>query len=170
MTRGERFAAQLEREAAISRRALSRVPEGRADFKPHEKSMAFGYLATLVAIMPSWIAMQVLRDSLDLKPPSGQGFTVPPTETNALLLKAHEDAVASALQALRATTDDHLARPWQLLVAGTVVDENPRDVAIEDTFAHLAHHRGQLTVYLRLLGVPVPSIYGPTADEKTFGL
>ena len=168
MKLGELFAAQLEREAAISRRALGRVPEGRQDWKPHEKSKAFGYLATLVASMPSWIAMTVARDELDLSPPAGQGFRPPQWQTNGELLEAHERAVAEGLAALRGAAEDHLQKPWRLLVAGRVVSENPRHVVVADTFGHLAHHRGQLTVYLRLLGVPVPSVYGPTADDKTF--
>ncbi len=164
------FAAQMQREAALSRRCLERVPEGKADWKPHPKSMPLGYLATLVATMPSWVAMMVMRDSLDLKPKDGAGFKPPETDTRAKLLQAHEDAVAQALTALREASDEHLMKPWRLMVAGTVVDENPRHVAIADTFGHLAHHRGQLTVYLRLNDVPVPSVYGPTADERTFGL
>lgn len=163
------FSAQLEREAAPTRRALERVPEGRADWKPHEKSMPFGYLTQLVATMPSWIAMQVRQDELDLNPPSGKGGYKPPeTGTNRELLKAFDEAVGQARDALRKTTDEHLATPWKLLVGGHVVMENPRNVVIADTFNHLAHHRGQLTVYLRLLGEPVPSIYGPSADDQRF--
>ncbi len=165
----ELLAAQMEREGEISRRVLARVPEGKPDWKPHAKSMPLGYLATLVATMPSWLAMMVRRDSLDLKPAAGEGFKPPATDTNAALLKAHDDAVAQAVQALRGAEEEHLLETWRLLVAGKVVDENPRHVAIADTFMHLAHHRGQLSVYLRLLGIPVPSIYGPTADEQTFG-
>jgi uncharacterized damage-inducible protein DinB len=162
------FSAQLEREAAINRRVLERVPEGRPDWKPHEKSMPLGYLSTLVATMPSWVAMAITQDQLDLHPPGGGSQRPPTPGNNRELLQAHEDAVAKARDALRGTTDAHLTTPWQLLVAGKVVMESPRHVVIEDTLAHLAHHRGQLTVYLRLNGAAVPSIYGPSADDQRF--
>jgi uncharacterized damage-inducible protein DinB len=162
------FAAQLEREAAASRRVLGRVPEGRQDWKPHERSMAFGYLATLVATMPSWITMMVARDALDLNPPGGGGYKAPAWTTNAELLAVHERCVADAKAVLASASDAKLDEPWRLLVAGRVVSETPRHVSIEDTFTHLAHHRGQLTVYLRLNGIAVPSVYGPSADDKTF--
>jgi len=164
----EFFAAQLDREGPISRRALERVPEGRRDWKPHEKSMPLGYLSQLVATMPGWIAMAVLQDELDLQPPSGSGYEPPATDTRAKLLAAHDESVAKGLEALRNTTDAHLATPWKLLVGGRVVMEKPRYEVIADTFTHLAHHRGQLTVYLRLNGAPVPSVYGPSADEGAF--
>src|SRR5262249_49908772 len=93
----EFFAAQLEREAALSKKALQRVPEGKADWKPHPKSMPLGYLSTLVACMPDWIAMTVDRDELDLKPPSGQGYKPPATDTNAKLLAAHDECVGRGL-------------------------------------------------------------------------
>ena len=162
------FVAQLEREAEISRRALARVPEGRQDWKPHEKSMAFGYLSTLVATMPSWVAFTVAQDELDLNPPGGGGYKAPSWSTNAELLQVHERSVAEGRDALGSASEDQLLKPWRLLVAGRTVAENPRHVVLADTFTHLAHHRGQLTVYLRLNGVPVPSVYGPTADDKTF--
>jgi uncharacterized damage-inducible protein DinB len=164
----EFFAAQLEREAPLSRKALERVPEGRPDWKPHEKSMPLGYLSQLVATMPAWIAMAVLQDELDLNPPGGAGYKPPATDTTSRLLAAHDDSVAKGLEALRKTTDVHLATPWKLLVGGRMVMEKPRHEVIADTFTHLAHHRGQLTVYLRLNGAPVPSIYGPSADERGF--
>ena len=164
----EFFSAQLEREAPISKRVLEQVPEGRPDWKPHEKSMPFGYLSQLVATMPSWVAMAILQDELDLNPPGGAGYKPPATDTAARLLAAHEDSVAKARAALRGTTDAHLATPWKLLAAGRVVMEQPRHVVIADTFTHLAHHRGQLTVYLRLNGATVPSVYGPSADEARF--
>jgi len=164
----ELFAAQLEREAAVSRRVLERVPEGRPGWKPHEKSMPLGYLSMLVATMPSWIGMAVTMDELDLNPPGGGGPRPTEWRTVRELLQAHDDAVAKAREALRGTTDAHLMTPWKLLVAARVVLENPRHVVIADTFNHLAHHRGQLSVYLRLNSVPVPSMYGPTADDKSF--
>jgi uncharacterized damage-inducible protein DinB len=164
----EFYAAQLEREAPLSRKALERVPEGRPDWKPHDKSMPLGYLSQLVATMPGWISLSVLQDELDLKPVSGPGYKPPPTDTRAKLLGAHDEAVAKALDDLRKTNDKHLATTWKLLVGGRVVLEQPRYEVIADTFTHLAHHRGQLTVYLRLNGASVPSIYGPSADEGQF--
>lgn len=163
----ELFSAQLDREAPPTRRALERVPEGRDDWKPHEKSMPLGYLATLIAGMPSWFTMMIRQDELDLNP-TGGAWKAPELRTNRELLEAFDRAVAEAREAFAGTTDDHLMTNWRLLVAGRVVADKPRQVNIGDTFGHLAHHRGQLTVYLRLLGVPVPSIYGPTADDARF--
>jgi uncharacterized damage-inducible protein DinB len=84
------------------------------------------------------------------------------------LVDALDKGIAEAAAALRSATDEHLMKPWRLLVSGNVVDENPRHVVLRDTLMHLSHHRGQLTVYLRLNNVPVPSIYGPTADDPRF--
>jgi uncharacterized damage-inducible protein DinB len=162
------FTKLLEGEAAISRRVLEQVPEGKADWKPHEKSMPMGYLAQLVATMPAWIAMMIRQDSLDLRPVSGPGYKPPATDTKAKLLAAADDSVAQALEALRSTNDTFLESKWQLLVGGHVVDESPRSMAIASTFTHLGHHRGQLTVYLRLNEAKVPSVYGPSADDRTF--
>ncbi len=162
------FSAQLEREAAPSRRALERVPEGRRDWKPHEKSMPLGYLSFLVASMPEWIAMAITQDELDLNPPGGSKNPSREWNTTRELLEALDESVTKARDALRNTTDAHLTTAWKLLVARQVVMENPRHVVIADTFTHMAHHRGQLSVYLRLNGAPVPSIYGPSADDKRF--
>ncbi len=106
--------------------------------------------------------------ALDLKPTSGPGYTPPGWTTRAELLQVHERCVADGHEALSKADDGHLLLPWRLLAGGKVVSEDPRHVVIADTFNHLAHHRGQLTVYLRLNGIPVPSVYGPSADDKTF--
>jgi uncharacterized damage-inducible protein DinB len=164
----ELFRAQLDREAAISRRVLERVPEGRPDWKPHPKSMPLGYLATLVATMPSWVAMTVAQDELDLDPPGGSRPNRLEWTKHEELVRALDESVARARSALDGTSDPHLETPWRLLVKGRVVMESPRHVVIADTFAHTAHHRGQLSVYLRLNDAPVPSMYGPTADEPGF--
>jgi uncharacterized damage-inducible protein DinB len=161
----ELFLAELEREAATTRRVLQRVPEGRYDWKPHEKSMTLGYLAELVARLPSWCVNAIQRDELELT----TAEKLPPLGTSSELVQALDENVARAREALANTTDDHLMKPWRLLVAGQVVSEDPRHIVLRDAvFNHLAHHWGQLTVYLRLNGAPVPSIYGPSADEKTF--
>ena len=163
------FLAQLDAEAKRTRRTLERVPEGREDRKPHEKSMPLGRLAMLVAQMPSWLAMIVHRDDLELSPASGSNAAPRPLRTVAELLQALEEGAADARQALASTSEEHLMKPWKLLVRGNVLSEEPRHVVIRDVFAHLAHHRGQLTVYLRLNNVPVPAIYGPSADDASFG-
>ena len=160
--------AQLDAEAPRTRRALERVPEGRDDWKPHERSMPLGRLAMLVATMPTWINLVVDKDELDLAPKSGSNVDQKPLRTRAELVQALDKGVAEARQVLQRTTDEHLKKPWRLLMGGNVVSEEPREIVLRDTMMHLSHHRGQLTVYLRLNEVPVPSIYGPTADDKQF--
>ncbi|HVR96859.1 MAG TPA: DinB family protein [Thermoanaerobaculia bacterium] len=167
-TIAELLLAELDREAAGTRRALERVPEGRNDWKPHEKSMPLGYLAGLIATMPSWVAAIVTQDELDLEAPGE--YKTGAYDTNRELLEAFDKAVARAREALADATDEHLLTThWRLIAGGQVALDVPRYVAIRDsTLNHLAHHRGQLTVYLRLHDVPVPSLYGPTADENPF--
>jgi len=164
----EFFRAQLDAEAPRTARVLERVPEGRDDWKPHDKSMPMGRLTILVAGMPEWIDMMIRQDELDLNPPGGSAYKPPSVATRAERLSAHDAAVAKARAALAETTDEHLARPWRLLVAGKVVSEQPRSVVLRDTFMHLAHHRAQLTGYLRSLDVAVPAVYGPSADDNRF--
>jgi uncharacterized damage-inducible protein DinB len=125
-----------------------------------------GYLSILVATMPSWIDTMVNHDELDFAPKGGSGYKPPEIRTAGEYVKALEDSVAKAKAALKGTTDEHLLTTWRLLAGGHVVSELPRHVNIRDgVLSHWAHHRGQLTVYLRLNDVPVPSVYGPTADE-----
>lgn len=165
----ELLLSQIDFEAERSRRVLAAVPDGQFDWKPHEKSMILGYLAQMVAQIPDWFAMIVNQDSLDLAPKDGPRYRPEPLRTSAELLKGHAVAVDHAKAAIAATTDAHLMDThWQLLAGGQVVAEEPRLVFLRNTISHLAHHRGQLTVYLRLLGARVPSLYGPSADEQRF--
>ena len=162
----EFFLDELEREAAATRRTLERVPEGRNDWKPHERSMTLGYLSVLVASMPSWVALMVGQDELDLTSPGGAKLRPQEVPTSRELVRVLDESTAKARAALAGTTDEHLMTPWRFVIGGQVAQEEPRYVMIRDAvFNHLAHHRGQLTVYLRLNGAPVPAIYGPSADE-----
>jgi uncharacterized damage-inducible protein DinB len=118
--------------------------------------------------MPGWVAMTIGQDELDLYPKTGKPNTPPVLSTRRELLQALDESVAKGREALAGTNDDFLMTPWRLLVGGKVVMEAPRHVVLADTFTHLAHHRGQLTVYLRLNEEKVPSVYGPSADDQRF--
>jgi uncharacterized damage-inducible protein DinB len=162
----DRWVAELAFEFPTARRVLGRVPDGRFDWKPHAKSMSLGRLASLVANMPGWVAMMLTTDQFDVTSPGNQP---PELTTSRALVEAFDGNVARAREALRNTNDAHLETKWRMLANGHVVSEVTRYDSIRTgVINHLAHHRGQLTVYLRLTDVPVPSIYGPTADENAF--
>jgi uncharacterized damage-inducible protein DinB len=161
MTIAETLLAQVEREIPATRRMVERVPDGVSEWKPHPKSMEMGYLSLLVATMFGWIATMVNEDHLDLAAGARPGAM-----TAAQRIDAFASAVASARRALSGATDEQMLKPWQLRHGDRVLDEKPRHIMIVDTISHLAHHRGQLSVYLRLQDQPLPSIYGPTADES----
>ena len=167
MTLTQLFIDELEREAPRTRRALEQVPLDRDDWTPHPKSMPLGRLAGLVAGMPSWIALIIDQDELNLTPPPGQStYEQPATNT---LVAVHEANVQKGRESLAKTNDEFLMTTnWRLLAGGKVVLNQPRHIVLRDTINHLAHHRGQLTVYLRLVGQKVPAIYGPSADDQQF--
>ena len=166
MEMGKFFIDQLEREAAASRKVLERVPEGRNDWKPHERSMPLGYLAALVAQMPGWIAMMLTTKELNIDDKSGSGgFQAKASESREALLKLADDSAGKARSELSNATEDQLNEVWSFKMHGKTLNSGPRHQQVADTFTHLAHHRGQLTVYLRLNEVPVPAIFGPSADE-----
>jgi len=169
MKLNEYLLAELNREVERSRRALEQVPEGKYDWKPHDKSMIFGYLADMVATIPSWVTMQVTRNDLDVAPTDGSTMKQEPKKTSAALIQALDKSAADARAALQNATDEHLNTNWQLKARGNVVQEGPRYAMIQDTINHWSHHRGQMTVYLRLMGAKVPALYGPSADDKNFG-
>ena len=161
--------AELDREVERSRRALEQAPEGKYDWKPHEKSMSFGYLANMVATIPMWIMMEINQNELDVAPAPGESkMEQKRLDTSSELIEALDQTAAGARSALQQTTDEHLKTNWRLLAQGQVVMEAPRYEMIQDTINHWAHHRGQMTVYLRLMGAKVPANYGPSADDKEF--
>jgi uncharacterized damage-inducible protein DinB len=157
---------QLERETAANRKTLERVPQGKNSWKPHERSMEMGYLAALVATMPAWILMMIESDELNLDKPESQRFRARAQDSTADLVKLADESKAKSEAALKNTNEGHLAKPWRLVMGGKTLSEAPRSQQIADVFTHMAHHRGQLTVYLRLNEAKVPAIYGPSADER----
>jgi uncharacterized damage-inducible protein DinB len=163
----ELLLAELDREAVASRKVLQRVPEGKNSWKPHEKSMPLGNLATIVANIPAWLDLVVNLDELDIRPPGGPKFKPQDWKTRSDLLNQFESSLKKGRQVLENTTDAHLlSTTWRMLAAGQPISEQVRYVAIRDgVLNHMAHHRGQLTVYLRLNEEKVPAIYGPSADE-----
>jgi uncharacterized damage-inducible protein DinB len=164
----EFLSAEIDREVERSKRALEQVPADKYDWKPHEKSMMFGYLVNMVATIPTWIMMEINQDELDVAPVNGSNMEQKRLNTSKELLEALDKAAAGVRSAFEKTTDEHLQTNWRLLARGQVVMEAPRYEMIQDTINHWAHHRGQMTVYLRLMGAKVPAIYGPSADDSQF--
>lgn len=158
---------ELDREAKGIRKTLERVPEGKNDWKPHEKSMPLGPLATIIANVPAWLDMVVNMDELDINPPGGSKFRPKGWKSRAELLEQFEASLQKGREVLEHTTDDRLLNTkWRMLNGGKVMSEESRYVAIRDgVLNHMAHHRGQLTVYLRMNDEKVPALYGPSADE-----
>lgn len=161
MSIAEDFLAELGYELPAAGKVIERVPGDRGQWKPHPKSSAFGHLAQLVARMPSMMTMIVRGVDLDLA--KGAPYTFEPTET---LVREFDDNVRELSATLGAATDADFALTWRLLYDGHVVDTGRRKDVLRNTINHFVHHRAQLTVYLRLNDIPVPSLYGPTADER----
>jgi uncharacterized damage-inducible protein DinB len=161
------FLETLNREEAGTRKTLERVPEGMNDWAPHERSMKLGYLASLVASMPMWIDTMVNQDEVDFAP-AGENKNRPADwKTTAELLAIFDESLNKARSALERTSDEHLRTNWKLKAGGHLITEEPRYINIQQAMLmHWAHHRGQLTVYLRLQQAAVPALYGPSADER----
>jgi uncharacterized damage-inducible protein DinB len=153
---------EFDQEMRVTRRLLERVPSEHGEWKPHEKSFSLGHLAQLVSWIPGWIAGTLRHDELDLAA-TGIRYSYEPTE---VLLEGFDRALEDARAALDEATGDALQRSWSLKHGDHVLYSAARGDAARNHLSHLIHHRGQLTVYLRLLDVPLPSIYGPTADER----
>ena len=163
MSMCETLAAELRQEAKTTRRLLERVPEESFGWKPHEKSMSLGRLAAHVAELPELIAPALLQPELDFA--SGDFKPFNPTST-AELLEKFDRNVEAAAGLLEKQSDERMGEPWKLRSGDHVLFEMPRALVVRFVgLNHVIHHRGQLSVYLRMLDVPLPSIYGPSADE-----
>ena len=152
---------EFDVEMASTRRLLERVPGDKAAWKPHDKSFPLGHLAQLVSWIPGWIVRTLHEPEIDLA--KGGGYTIESTDT---LLKMFDANARDARIALEAVTGPALDEPWSLKHGERVLMTMPRGEVVRQHLNHLIHHRGQLTVYLRLVNVPLPSVYGPTADER----
>jgi uncharacterized damage-inducible protein DinB len=162
-TLGSGFLKELESEAAATRKCLERIPESLFEYKPHETSMTLGYLALLVAEIPKWIAAMIETSEIDLA--TYEHFT---PKTTAELVNHFDENLEAAKKALQTVADEELSAPFSLKVNGEVVFTASKAENIEPAINHLVHHRGQLTVYMRLNEIAVPSIYGPSADDRRF--
>ena len=160
------LAQEYEQEAQTTRRVLERVPDDKLTWKPHPKSMSLGYLAMHIATAQGSCAGWTLKDQFDFG--AGGGRPGDPT-TTAEILAAHDKSVETVKDVLNTLGDDGLRQMWEAKMGGQTMMKMPKAAVVRNiVMNHIYHHRGQLTVYLRLLDVPVPSIYGPSADENPF--
>lgn len=157
---------EFDHEMANTRKALERLPDDKFGWKPHDKSWAMGALATHLANLPSWAVLTIKQDSFDLNPPGAEPFKTPERHSRQEVLEMFDKNVAAARDAIAGASDGDLLKPWSLLSGGNTLMTMPK-IAVLRSFVmnHIIHHRGQFTVYLRLNDIPVPSIYGPSADE-----
>ena len=161
------FLPEVEQEMAQTRKTLARVPDDKFSYKPHEKSMEMGALALHITMMTGWGADTLKSDNFDIAPVDGPAYVMPTANNTAEILALFDQNVAALKTALAEADDAAMMKPWSLLNAGAAMFTMPRVAVIRGMILnHLVHHRGQLTVYLRLNDVPVPAIYGPSADEQ----
>jgi uncharacterized damage-inducible protein DinB len=158
---------EYEREMVATREVLSRVPDDRAEWKPHAKAFPMAHLAQLVARIPAWVAMVLDRDEMDIAPKGGSGSGGYSIEKTATLLAEFDKNAATGCAALLSATDAAFQKPWTLKKAGQVMLADTRYQMLRSmVLNHLVHHRAQLAMYLRLTDQKVPDMYGPTADNK----
>lgn len=158
---------EFNHEMANTRKLLERVPEEQAAWRPHPKSFSLGDLSLHIANLPTWVAVTLRQDELDFDPPGGKKDPKREFNTRKSLLATFDENVTAAVGAIADTSDEEFHKSWTLKNRGAVVFTLPRTAVMRSfVMNHLIHHRGQLTVYLRLKNVPLPAIYGNTADEK----
>jgi uncharacterized damage-inducible protein DinB len=163
----ETLLPEFDQEMANTRKVLERVPAAKFSWKPHPKSSEFGALAAHIANMPDWAGLTLQTDSFDYAPPGAPPYETPKFSSTDQLLAAFDKSVGEARSALAAADDGKMLGPWTLMAGGKTLMTMPR-VAVIRSFVmnHTIHHRAQLGVYLRLNDIPVPGMYGPTADEQ----
>lgn len=161
---------EFDNEMALTRKTLERVPDDKWDWAPHTKSMTLGRLATHLAEAPGWAIPTIGQSELDLSPPGAPPYQPVTTANRAEALAMFDKNIGAARAAIAGASNEHLFQNWSLLMGGKAMFTMPRAAVIRGmVMNHIIHHRGQLSVYLRLLDIPVPSIYGPSADEGRMG-
>ena len=166
MTYADTILPEFDQEMANTRKVLARVPDDKLDWKAHPKSQSIGWNASHLANIPTWASITVTQSSFDLAPPGVPPPKTEPLKSRAEILARFDKNVADARQALAAASDEQFAQPWSLLKGGQTVFTLPRSAVIRTfVLSHMIHHRAHLLVYLRLNDIPVPGMYGPSADE-----
>ena len=170
MTIGQSMLPEFDQEMQNTRKTLERVPDDKWSWKPHDKSGTVGWLTGHIATLPGWATMTINTEQLDYAPVGGPAYQPPKIENRTAALAAFDKESAEARAALAGVSDQDLMKGWTLLAGGKTVFTMPRIACIRGfVINHLIHHRAQLGVYYRLLGVPVPGLYGPSADEGQAG-
>ncbi len=170
MTIGQSMLPEFDQEMQSTRKTLERVPDDKWNWKPHEKSGTVGWLASHVATMVGWLPMTINTEELDYAPVGGPSFEPPKISNRKELLAVFDKESGAARAALAKVNDAEMLKNWKLLAGGKEILSMPRVACIRGmVLNHLIHHRAQLTVYFRLIGVPVPGLYGPSADEAQPG-
>jgi uncharacterized damage-inducible protein DinB len=159
------FLKELEQEAKTTRKMLACVPEEKYDWKPHEKSMTMQRLATHIAELPGWVSMAINTDELDF---SNNKYEPKVIKNNKELIQYFEKSLADAIIDLNKVEDAILSRKWILRNGDTIYNTSTKGDTIRVAISQTIHHRAQLGVYLRLLNIPIPGSYGPSADEQNF--
>jgi len=158
---------EFDQEMAGTRKTLERVPDDKFDWKPHTKSMPVRQLAVHLALFPSWMVDTLNKTSFDYAPEGGEGYKPPAINSRKELLETFDRDVAKARESLKAASDAQLMETWSLLAGGKTIFAMPRIAVLRGmVMNHMIHHRAQLGVYLRLNDIPVPALYGPSADEQ----
>ncbi len=167
MSISEALLPEFDHEMGNTRKMLECVPDANLGWKPHDKSMTLGRLAQHVSDIPTWVGHALEKESVDVAPPGAPPYQPPPVTSLAQILESFEKNIVAARAAIAGAADNHLMKPWSLLMGGHTVFTMPRAAVLRSmVMSHLIHHRAQLGVYLRLNNIPIPGMYGPSADDR----
>jgi uncharacterized damage-inducible protein DinB len=167
MSLSQSLLPEFDHEMANTRKVLERIPEDKLDWKVHEKSNTIGWVAAHLAEIPAWVDLTLNQDSLDVAPPGGEPYRTPPAASRQEILDRFDKNLSAARAAIAAAPDEQFMKPWSLLKGGETILTLPRAAVVRSfVLNHTIHHRAHLCVYLRLNDVPVPALYGPSADEQ----